>query len=247
MGKQWKQWQTIFRGSKITADGDCSQEVKSRMPLGRKAMTNLGSILKSRDITLPAKIRLVKTMFFPVVMYGCESWTIKKTEHWRCFWTVVLEKTLESPLDCKEIKPVNPTGNQSWIFIGRTDAEAEDPILWPPDAKSWLVGKDPDAGEDWRQEDKGMTEDERVGWHHRLNGHEWASSRSWSWTGKPGVPKYMGSQRVGDNWATELNRNPLKDSQQWSFRIWFIIFVSSIWVLCPEWKSGWQTWKRERR
>ena len=94
-----------------------------------------------------------------------ESWMLK---NW-CFWTVVLEKTLESPLDSKEIKPVNSKGNQSWIFIGRTDAEA--PILWPPDAKNWLIGKDPDAGEDWRQEKKGTTEDEMVRWHHRLNGH----------------------------------------------------------------------------
>ena len=93
------------------------------------------------------------------------------TLNW-CFWTVVLEKTLESPLDSKEIKPVHPKGNQSWIFIGRTAAEAETPILWPPDAKNWLIGKDPDAGKDWRQEEKGMTEDQMVGWHHRLNGHE---------------------------------------------------------------------------
>ena len=89
-----------------------------------------------------------------------------------CFWTVVLEKTLESPLDCKEIKQVHPKGNQSWIFIGRTDAEAEAPILWIPDAKSWLIWKDPDAGKDWRREEKGTTEDEMVGWHHQLNGHE---------------------------------------------------------------------------
>ena len=97
-----------------------------------------------------------------------ESWALK---NW-CFWTVVLEKTLESPLDCKEIQPVHPKGDQSWIFIGRTDAEAEAPILWPPDAKNWLIRKDPDAGKDWRQEEKGMTEDEMVGWHHRLNRHE---------------------------------------------------------------------------
>ena len=97
-----------------------------------------------------------------------ESWVLK---NW-CFWTVVLEKTLESPLDCKEIQPVHPKENQSWIFIGRTDAEAETPILWPPDAKNWLTGKDPGAGKDWRQEEKGMTEDEMVGWHHWLNGHE---------------------------------------------------------------------------
>ena len=97
-----------------------------------------------------------------------ESWVPK---NW-CFWTVVLEKTLESPLDCKEIQPVHPKGNQSWIFTGRTDAEAETPILWSPDVKNWLIWKDPDAGKDWRQEEKGMTEDEMVGWHHRLNGHE---------------------------------------------------------------------------
>ena len=133
-------------------------------------MTNLESILKSRDITQPTKVHLVKAMVFPVVMYGYESWTIRKqrANNW-CFWTVVLEKALESPLDCKGIKPINPKGNQSWIFIGRTDAEA--PILWPLDRKSRLIGKDPDAGKDWRQE-KGMTEGEMVGWHHQLNGHE---------------------------------------------------------------------------
>ena len=96
------------------------------------------------------------------------GWVLK---NW-CFWTVVLEKMLESPLDCKEIKPVNPNRNQSWIFIRRTDAETEAPILWPPDAKNWLIGKDPDAGKDWGQEEKGITEDKMVGWHHRLNGHE---------------------------------------------------------------------------
>ena len=164
----------IFLGSKITADGNCSHDIKRCLLLGRKAMTNLDSILKSRDITLLTKVHLVKAMVFPVVMYGCESWTIKKAEHKRidAFWTVVLEKTLESPLDSKELKPVNPKGNQSCIFIGRTDAEAETPILWPPDAKNWLIGKDPDAGKDWGQEEKGRTEDEMAVWHHRLNGHE---------------------------------------------------------------------------
>ena len=158
--------------SKITADGDCSHEIKRCLLLGRKTMTNLDSILKSRDITLPTKIHLIKAMVFPVVMYGCESWDYKESwmpKNW-CFWTVVLEKTLESPLDCKEIQAVYPKGNESWIFIGRTDAKAETPILWPPDAKNWLIGKDPDAGKDWRQEEKGMTEDEMVGWHHRLDG-----------------------------------------------------------------------------
>ena len=143
-------------------------------------MTNLDSILKSRDITLPTKDHLVKAMVFPVVMYGCESWTIRKAEARRiCFWTVVLEKTLASPLDCKEIQPVHPKGDQSWVFIGGTDAKAETPILWPPDVKSWLICKDPDAGKDWGQEEKGTTEDEMVGWHHRLDGH------GFGWT--PGV------------------------------------------------------------
>ena len=120
-------------------------------------------------------------MVFPVVMYGCESWTVKKAEHWRnlCFWTVVLEKTLESPLDCKEIQPVHSKGDQFWVFLGRTNAETETPILWPPHVKSWLIGKDPGAGRDWRQEEKGMTENEMVGWHHRFDAHEFG------WT--PGV------------------------------------------------------------
>ena len=125
----------IFLGSKITADGVCRHEIKRCLLLGRKVMTNLDNILKSRGITLPTKVHLVKAMVFPVVMYGCESWTIKKAEH-RRIDAVVLEKTLESPLDCKEIQPVHPKGDQSWEFIGRTDVEAETPILWPPDAKS---------------------------------------------------------------------------------------------------------------
>ena len=143
-------------------------------------------------------------MVFPVVMYGCESRTIKKAEAPKngCFWTVVLEKTLESPLDCKEIKPVNPKENQSSIFTGRTDAKA--PLVWPPDEKSWLLRKDPDAGKDWRREEKGTTEDEMVGWHHRLKGHEWASSGGWWWTGRPGVLQSMGLQRVVRVWAIEL-------------------------------------------
>ena len=121
-----------------------------------------------------------------------------------CFWTVVLEKTLESPLDCKEIQPVHPKGDQSWVFIGRTDAEAETPILWPPHAKSWLIGKDPDVGKDWRQEEKGMTED---GWMASPTqwAWVWVNSRSWWWTGRPGVLWFMGLQRVGHDWATELN------------------------------------------
>ena len=163
----------ILGGSKITADGDCSGEIKRRLLLRRKAMTNLGSILKSRDITLPTKVHPVKSMVFPVVMYGCGRWTTKKTEHWRTDgFELWCWRRLESPLDdCKEIQPVHLKGNQCWIFIGRTDAEAEIPILWPPNVKNWLTGKDPDAGKDWRQK-KGTTEAEMVEWHHRLNGHE---------------------------------------------------------------------------
>ena len=136
-----------------------------------ESRSSLDSILKRRDITLPTKVHLVKAIVFPVVVYGCESWTIKKVECLRTD-TVVLEMTLESPLDCKEIQPVHPKGNQSWIFIGRTDAEAEASIFWPPDAKSRFIGKDPDAGKDWRREEKGTREDEMVGWHLWFDGHE---------------------------------------------------------------------------
>ena len=135
-------------------------------------MTNLDSILKNKGITLPTEVHVVKAMVFPGVMYGCESWIIKKTEPWRADAFELVYKTLESPLDSSEIKPVNPKRNQPWIFILRTDAEAEAPILWTPDAQSWLFGKDPDAGKDWGQEEKGMTEDEMVGWHHWLSGHD---------------------------------------------------------------------------
>ena len=153
----------ILGGSKITADGDCSHEFKRRLLLRRKVMTNLDSILKSRDIILPSKVHLVKAMVFPVVMYECEIWKESWAPKNWCFWSLVLEKTLESPLDCKEIQPVHPKEHQSWVFIGRTDVEAETPVLWLPDVKSWLIQKDPDAGKDWRQKEKGTTEDEMVG------------------------------------------------------------------------------------
>ena len=149
-------------GSKITADGNCCHEIKRRLLLGRKVMTNLDSILKTRDIADKG---------LSSQDYGFSSshvfiWELEYKESWAwknwCFGTVVLVKTLESPLDCKEIKPVNPEGNQSWLFIGRTDAETETPIFWPPDAKNWLIGKDLNAGKDWRQEEKEMTEDEML-------------------------------------------------------------------------------------
>ena len=134
----------IFLGSKITADGNCSHEIIRLSLLGKKAITNLDSILKARDITLLTKVHLVKAMVFPIVMYGCKSWTIKKAEHWRidAFELWCWRRLLRVPLEHKEIQPVNPKGNQSQIFIGRTDVETETPILWPPDAKNWLIGKD---------------------------------------------------------------------------------------------------------
>ena len=139
MGKQWEQRQTLFLGgSKITADGDCSHEIQRRLLLGRKVMTNLDSMLKSRDTTLPTKVRLVKAMVFPVVMYGCESWTVKKAECQRidAFELWRWRRLLKSPLDCKESQPVHSEGNQPWDFFERNDAKAETPVLWPPHAKS---------------------------------------------------------------------------------------------------------------
>ena len=171
-------------------------------------MTNLVRILKNRDITFPPKVHRVKVMVFPLVTHVCESWTIRKAERRRTdasqLW---LKKTLESPLNWKKIKPVNPKINQPWIFIGRTGTEAEAPILGPPDVNSQLIGKDPDSGKDWGQKEKGMTEDEMVGWHHRHNGH------GFGWT--LGVGDRQGSlvccgswgRRVRHNWATELNWN----------------------------------------
>ena len=162
--------------------------------LGRKAVINLDSILKSRDITLPTKVCIVTVMVFPVVMYGCESWTLKKAEHWRidAFKLWCQKRLLKVPLDCKEIQPVHPKGNQPWRFSGRTDAEAEVPILWPPDAKSWLIGKDLDAGKDWGQEERAIQE-EMVGWHHQLNGH------GFGWT--PGVGDGQGGLACCGSWG----------------------------------------------
>ena len=184
----------------------------------KKSYDKLDSILKSRDITLLTKVHLVKAMVFPVVMYGCESWTIKKVENW-CFWT------LESPLDCK-IPPVNPKGNQFWIFIRGTDAEA--PILWPPDVKNWLIGKDLDSGKDWRQEEKGTTEDEVVGWHHR----------SWWWTGQPGVLSPWGHKELDTterlNWISIY----IKLIGIAIFVLRREILLLSVLVLLTEWSRG---------
>ena len=159
MGKQWKQWQTLFSyTSKITADGDCSHEIKRHLLLTRNAMTNLDSILKSRHYFAD---KGPSSQSYGFSSSHASMWELDHKEGWAlknwCFWTVVLEKTLESPLDSKEIQPVHPKGNQSWVFIGRTDVEAETPVFWPPDVKNWLIWKDPDVGKDWRQEEKGTT------------------------------------------------------------------------------------------
>ena len=155
----------IFLGSKITADGDCSHEIKKTLAPWKKSYDQPRQRIKKQRHYIANKCLYIKSYGFSsshlwtLKLDHKESWTLKK---W-CFWTVVLEKTLESPLDCKEIKPVYLKGNQPWIFIGETDAEAEAPVLWPPDGKNWLTGKDPDAGKDWRQKEKGTTEDEMVG------------------------------------------------------------------------------------
>ena len=185
----------IFLGSKITADSDCSHEIKRHLLLGRKVMTKPRQHIKKQRRYFASKGPSSQSHGFSsnhVWMWELgykESWAPK---NW-CFWTVVLEKTLESPLDCKEIQPVHPKGNQSWIFIGRTDAEAETPILWPSDVKNSLIWKDPDAGKDWGQEEKGTTKDEMAGCHHRLDGH------GFGWT--PGVGDGQGGLVYCSPWG----------------------------------------------
>ena len=168
-------------------------------------MTNLDHILKSRDITLPTKVHLVKAIVFPVVMWELDYKESLVPKNW-CFWTVVLEKTLENPLDCKEIQPVHPKGDQSWVFIGRTDAEAETPIFWLTHAKNWLIGKEPDAGRNWGQEEKGTTEDEMAGWHHWLNGH------GFGWT--PGVGDGRGGLVCCSTWG--LKESDTTEGLNWT-------------------------------
>ena len=160
-----------FLGSKVTVDCDYSHEIKRHLLLGRKGMRNLDRVLKKQRHHFAGKGLSSKTMVFTVVLYGCEFWTIERPST-KELMLLVLEKILESPLDSKEIQPISRKGNQPWIFTGWTDADTEAPILWPPDAKSQLIGKAPDAGKDWGQEQKGVTMDEMVGWHHQLNEHE---------------------------------------------------------------------------
>ena len=177
---------------------------------GKLFMTNLDSIFKRRDVTLPTKFCLVKAMVFPVVMYGCESWTVKKAKRWRidAFELRCWRRLLKSPLDCKEIQPVHSERDQPWDFFGRNDAKAETPVLWPPHAKSWLIGKDSDAGRDWGQEEKGTIEDEMAGWHH------WLDGRESEWT--PGVGDGPGGLACCDSWG----RNQTQMSK-WTELNWF--------------------------
>ena len=175
MGKQWKQWQTLFLGgSKITVDGDCSHEIKRCLLLGRKVMTNLDSIFKSRDITLPTKVRLVKAVVFPVVMYGCESWTVKKAEHRRidAFELWCWRRLLRDPWTARRsnqsiLKEISPGCSLEGLML-----KLKLQSFGPPDAKNWLIWKDLDAGKDWGQEEKEVTEHEMVGWHLQFNRHE---------------------------------------------------------------------------
>ena len=218
MGNHGNSDRLYFGGSKITADGDCNYEIKRHLLLGRKAMTNLDSIVRSRDITDKGPSSQ---------SYGSSSshiwmWELDCEESWAlnnwCFWTVVLEKTLESPLDCKEIQPVHSKGEQPWDFFGRNDAKAETPVLWPPHVKSWITGKVSDDGRDWRQEEKGMTEDEVAGWHHRLDEHEFG------WT--PGVGDGQGGLVCCESWGHK--ETDTTERLNWTEHLcnWFLMFMS---------------------
>ena len=193
-----------FGGSKITIDGDCSHEIKRCLLLGRNAMTNLDSILKSRDITLPTKAHLVKAMVFPVVMYGCESWSLKNADCWRidafelwCWRRLFRVPWIARRSNQSILKEISPEYSLEGLMV-----KLKLPIIWPSDVKNQLIWKDPDAGKDRRPE-KGVTKDEMVGWHQWT--WVWINFGIWWWTGRPGVLQSMGSQRVGHDWVTELN------------------------------------------
>ena len=179
MGKKWKQWQTISLGSKITVGGDCSHEMKRCLLPGRKVLTNLDSILKSRDITLPSKFRIVKTIVFSVVMFGCESWTIKKIEYQRidafelCHWRRLLKVPWTARRSNQSIlKEINPEYSLEGLML-KLKFQYIGHLMW----KAHSHGKDPDSGKDWRQEEKGTKKDEIVGWHHQFNGYEFVKGR----------------------------------------------------------------------
>ena len=203
--------------------------VKRLLLLGRKVMTNLDSILTSRHYFANKGLSSQG--------YGFSSghvwmWELDYKESWVlnnwCFWSVMLEKTLESPLDCKGIQPVQPKGDQSWMFIGRTDVEAETPILWPPDVTSSLIWKDPDAGNDWGQEEKGTTEDEMLGWYHRLNGHEFG------WT--PGIGDGPGGRVCCGSWGCkELDMTERLNWLTHKDPLWIIFILGILWMSCESW------------
>ena len=194
MGKKWKQ--QIFLGSKITLDGDCSHKIKIWLLFGRKAMTNLDSILRSRHHFANKD---TDSQSYGFSSSNVWMWELDHKEGWMwkswCFWTVVLKKTVGEFLGLQENQISQSKGNQPWIFFGRTDAEDEAPMLWSPDAKNWPIWKDPDAWKDWRQEEKGMTEDEIVGWHHWLNEHKFEQA--------PGVGDRQGSLMCYSPWVAE--------------------------------------------
>ena len=225
MPNRWETTETVtdfvFLGSKIIANGDCSHEIKRKVmeeKLWKKSYDQPKQHIKTQRHCFADKGPSSRS-------YGFSSshiwmWELNHEENWVpknwYFWSVVLEKTLESPLDYKEIQPVHPKGNQSWIFIGGTDDEAETPVLWPPDAKNWLIWKDSDVEKDWRREDKGTTEDEMVGWHHWLNGHEFEQA--------PGVGDGQGSlgtaiHGVAKNWTRLSNWTELN----WCGKKWFLM------------------------
>ena len=195
----------IFWGSKITSVGDCSHEIKKKMlaPWKKSYDQPRQHVKKQRPYFANKGPSSQGYVFSSGHVW---MWELDCEENWApnnwCFWTVVLEKTLESPWDCKRIQPVHPKGKQSWIVIGRTDAETETQILWPPDVKSWVIGKDPDAGKDWGQEEKGTTEDEMVGWHHLVNGHEFG------WT--PAVGDGQGGLAYCSSWGRKES-----DTTEW--------------------------------
>ena len=200
----------IFLGSKITADGDCSHEVKRCLLLGRKAVTNLENILKSRDITLPTKVCLLKAMVFPVVMYGCESWTIKKAEHWRIdaselwCWRRLLRVPWTARRSNKSIlKEISPEYSLEGLML-KVKLQYFGHLMWRTDSR-----KDPDAGKDWGQEEKGMTEDEMVGWHHWLNGHEIEQALGVG-DGQGGLECYSPWGRKELDMTEQLNRTKLR-------------------------------------
>ena len=233
MGKQWKQWLTLFWGAPKSLQMMIAamklKDAYSSKELWKESYDQPRHCIKKQRHYFVHKGPSSQGYGFStghVWMWELdykESWVSK---NW-CFWTVVLEKTLESPLDCKEIQPVHPKGNQSWVFIGRMDVEAETPIFWPPDGKSWLIGKDPDAGKDWGQEEKGMTEDEMVGWHHQLNGH------GFGWT--LGVGDGQGGLACCGSWGhKELD---MTEQLNWTEHLeeGFQMALISISVLVVEW------------